>query len=59
MERKYISIKDIQKEYFPISTKNIRSIIKKNVAYTKIGNRIFAERASLEAYLAKTQNQEA
>jgi hypothetical protein len=59
MERKYISIKDIQKEYLPIDLKNIRNIVKKNVAYTKIGNRILAERASLEAYLAKTQNQEA
>jgi hypothetical protein len=59
MERKYISIKDIQKEYLPIGLKNIRNIVKKNAAYTKIGNRILAERASLEAYLAKTQNQEA
>ena len=46
MERKYISIKDIQKEYLPIGLKNIRNIVKKNVAYTKIGRRIFAERAS-------------
>jgi hypothetical protein len=59
MERKYISIKDIQKEYLPIGLKNIRNIVKKNVAYTKIGNRILAERASLEAYLSTSQNQEA
>ena len=58
MERKYISIKDIQKEYLPIGLKNIRNIVKKNVAYTKIGKRIFAERASLEAYLSTSQNQE-
>lgn len=49
IERRYLSVKEIQKEYLPISVKKIREFIKKNTTVTTIGGRIYVLRYELEA----------
>jgi hypothetical protein len=50
-ERRYLSVSDIQAEYLPISKKKIREFLKEHLYVKKIGNRIYVERAALEALL--------
>lgn len=52
INRKYITINEIQKEYLPVSKKRIRTFVKKYLNVKMIGNRIFIDRESLEALLA-------
>lgn len=47
-ERKYLSVRDIQKEYLPLSVKKIREFIKKNTTVTTIGARMYVQRDELE-----------
>ena len=47
-ERKYLSIRDIQKEYLPISVKKIREFVKKNTTVTTIGGRMYVPREEFE-----------
>ena len=50
-ERRYLSVRDIQAEYLPISKKKIRELVNEHLIVHKIGNRIYVERAALEALL--------
>ena len=52
-ERKYLTIKDVQKQYLPISQKRLRAFVKEHLNVRLIGGRIYVERAALEALLTK------
>ena len=56
-ERKYLSVSDVQAEYLPISKKKIRELVKQHLYVHKIGNRIYVERAALEALLNHGRSQ--
>ena len=51
INRKYITVNEVQKEYLPVSKKRIRTFVKKYLNVKMIGNRIFIDRESLEALL--------
>ena len=51
VNRKYLTINEIQKEYLPVSKKRIRLFVKKYLNVKMIGNRIFIDREHLEALL--------
>ena len=57
IERKYLSVSEIQEEYLPISKKKIRELVKEHLYVKKIGNRIYVERAGLEALLSHGRSQ--
>lgn len=57
IERKYLSINDIQKEYLPISKKKIREFVKDHLSIRLIGNRIYVEREALETLLSNGKSQ--
>lgn len=57
IERKYLSINDIQKEYLPISKKKIREFVKEHLSIRLIGNRIYVERAALETLLSNGKSE--
>lgn len=50
-QRQYITIDEIKKSYLPMSKKKIREFVKKYLNIKVIGNRIYVERAALEAIL--------
>jgi hypothetical protein len=50
-QRQYISIDEIKQSYLPMSKKKIREFVKKYLNVKVIGNRIYVERAALEAML--------
>lgn len=52
LRRSYLSISEIQKEYLPMSKKNIRQHIINEVPHKKIGGRIYVARDVLEYWLA-------
>ena len=52
-ERKYLTIREIQREYLPISNKKIREFVKEHLYVKKIGNRIYVEMTALETLLSK------
>ena len=56
-DRKYLSIRDIQNEYLPLSNKKIREFVKEHLYVKKIGNRIYVERTALEALLSSGKSQ--
>ena len=56
-ERKYLSVRDIQAEYLPISKKKIRELVNEHLIVHKIGNRIYVERAALEDLLNQGRSQ--
>ncbi len=56
-ERKYLTVSDIQREYLPISKKKIRELVKEHLYVKMIGNRIYVERAALEALLSHGKSQ--
>ena len=47
-ERKYLSVREIQKEYLPLSVKKIREFLKNNTTVTTIGGRMYVLRDELE-----------
>ena len=51
VNRKYLTVNEIQKEYLPVSKKRIRTFVKKYLNVKIIGNRIFIDRERLEALL--------
>ena len=51
LNRKYVTIDEIQKEYLPVSKKRIRTFVKKYLNVKIIGNRIFIDRERFEALL--------
>ena len=51
LNRKYVTIDEIQKEYLPVSKKRIRIFVKKYLNAKIIGNRIFIDRERLEYLL--------
>ena len=51
VNRKYLTINEIQKEYLPVSKKRIRTFVKKYLNVKIIGNRIFIDREHLESLL--------
>ena len=57
IERKYLTISDIQREYFPISKKKIREFVKEHLNVKYIGGRIYVERAALETLLSSGKSQ--
>ena len=57
VQRKYLNVDDIQKEYLPISKKKIRFFIKKYLQVKTIGGRLFVEREALEHLLADADKQ--
>lgn len=49
----YMSIKAIQREYFPMfSTKTVRDMVKKNVPMMRLNNKILVRQSELEKYLS-------
>ena len=56
VQRKYLNVDDIQKEYLPISKKKIRFFMKKYLQVKTIGGRLFVEREALENLLTDTEN---
>ena len=52
IERKFLTINDIQREYLPISHKKLRAWVKEDLPVKYIGRRIYVERAELEALLS-------
>ncbi len=52
IERRYLSVKEIQKEYLPISVKKIREFVKKNTTVTTIGGRMYVPREQFENALS-------
>ena len=56
-DRKYLSIRDIQNEYLPLSNKKIREFVKEHLYVKKIGNRIYVERTALETLLSSGKSQ--
>ena len=57
IERKYLTISDIQREYLPISKKKIREFVKEHLYVKMIGGRIYVERAALETLLSSEKSQ--
>lgn len=57
IERKYLTISDIQREYLPISKKKIREFVKEHLNVKYIGGRIYVERAALETLLSSGKSQ--
>jgi hypothetical protein len=57
IERKYLNITEIQKEYLPISKKKIREFVKEHLNVRLIGGRIYVERTALEALLSSGKSQ--
>ena len=57
IERRYLNISDIQKEYLPISKKKIREFVKEHLNVRLIGGRIYVEREALEALLSSGKSQ--
>ena len=55
LNRKYLTIDDIQKEYLPVSKKRIRALVKQYLNIKIIGGRIFVERSQLENLLSSTE----
>lgn len=55
LNRKYLTIDDIQKEYLPVSKKRIRALVKQYLNVKIIGGRIFVERSQLENLLSSTE----
>ena len=53
IERRYLSVKEIQKEYLPISVKKIREFLKKNTTVTTIGGRMYVLRDDFEVAINK------
>ena len=53
---KYLSIRNIQEEYLPISRKKIRSFVKQHLTVKMIGGRMYVDREDLEAYLSGMDN---
>lgn len=51
-KRKYITIKEIQQEYLPISKKRIRKFVQQYLNAKYIGGRIFVDRQELEKLLS-------
>ena len=52
VERKFLTVDDIQREYLPVSHKKLRAWVKENLPIKYIGRRIYVERAALEAFLS-------
>ena len=52
LNRRYLTIADIQDEYIPASKKKIRIFVQKYLPVKRIGGRLFTERAALEMLLA-------
>lgn len=52
----YLSITDIQKEYLPISRKELRMFVKRYLDAKMIGNHIFVSREELEEVLHNPEN---
>jgi len=48
---KWITVKEIQEEYLPISRKRIRSLIKKYLDVVNVGQKMLVEREQLEEFL--------
>ena len=57
IERKYLTVTEIQNEYLPISKKKIRELVKQHLYIKLIGGRIYVERAALEALLSTGKSQ--
>ena len=57
IQRKYLSVNEIQAEYLPISKKKIRFFMKKYLQVKTIGGRLFVEREALENLLTDSENQ--
>ena len=57
IERKYLTIGDIQREYLPIGTKKLRQFVKEHSLTRYIGNRIYVERSALEHLLSQSEDQ--
>ena len=57
IERKYLAISDIQREYLPISKKKIREFVKEHLYVKMIGGRIYVERAALETLLSSGKSE--
>ena len=55
LERKYLTIGDIQKQYLPISSKKLRAWVKGCLPVKHIGRRLYVERAALEALLSSSE----
>ena len=49
----WIDVAEIQKKYLPVSKKAIRSIIRKNLDYLLVGNKILVEKQQLLQFLRK------
>ena len=56
IERKYLTIGDIQREYLPIGTKKLRQFVKEHSLTRYIGNRIYVERCALEHLLSQSED---
>lgn len=52
IERRYLSIEEIQTQYLPVSKKRIRAFVKQYLNVKFIGGRIFVDRQQLEALLS-------
>ena len=57
IERKYLSIGDVQREYLPLSKKKVREFVKEHLNVRLIGGRIYVERAALENLLSSGKSQ--
>lgn len=55
MNRKFLTIDEIQKQYLPVSKKRIRALVKQYLNVKIIGGRIFVERSQLENLLSSTE----
>ena len=55
LNRKYLTIDDIQQQYLPVSKKRIRALVKQYLNVKIIGGRIFVERSQLENLLSSTE----
>lgn len=55
VERKFLTIDDIQREYLPISSKKLRAWVKGCLPVKHIGRRLYVERAALEALLSSNE----
>ena len=52
LQRKYIGVIDIRREYLPLSLQSIRLFMKKYLPTKVIGGRLLVEREALEKLLA-------
>ena len=50
-ERKYLTVREVQLQYLPVSQKRIRAFLKQYLNVKVIGGRIFVERQQLEKLL--------